>query len=69
MKTAYLILVHRYPQQFKRLFRAIYTPANHYLIHVDKTIGPRTTGGDTRFLVRCFQCAPTGESKRGLGWI
>ena len=36
MTTAYLILVHRYPQQFKRLFRAIYTPANHYLIHVDK---------------------------------
>ena len=40
MKTAYLILVHRYPQQFKRLFRAIYTPANHYLIHVDKRSGP-----------------------------
>lgn len=39
MKTAYLILVHRYPQQFKRLFRAIYTPANHYLIHVDKRAG------------------------------
>lgn len=39
MKTAYLILVHRYPQQFKRLFRAIYTPANHYLIHVDKRGG------------------------------
>ncbi len=39
MKTAYLILVHRYPQQFMRLFRAIYTPANHYLIHVDKRGG------------------------------
>ena len=39
METAYLILVHRYPQQFKRLFRAIYTPANHYLIHVDKRSG------------------------------
>lgn len=39
MKTAYLILVHRYPQQFKRLFRAIYSPANHYLIHVDKRSG------------------------------
>ena len=40
MKTAYLILVHRYPKQFKRLFRAIYAPANHYLIHVDKRSGP-----------------------------
>lgn len=36
---AYLILVHRYPNQFKRLFRAIYHPANHYLIHVDKRSG------------------------------
>src|SRR3990172_2608399 len=33
---AYLILVHRYPNQFKRLFRAIYHPANYYLVHVDK---------------------------------
>ncbi len=36
MKTAYFILVHRYPRQFRRLFRAIYHPANYYLIHVDK---------------------------------
>jgi hypothetical protein len=36
---AYLILVHRYPGQFKRLFRAIYHPANYYLIHVDKRSG------------------------------
>ena len=33
---AYLILVHRYPGQFKRLFRAIYHPANYYLVHVDR---------------------------------
>ena len=33
---AYLILVHRYPQQFKRLFKAIYHQDNHYLVHVDK---------------------------------
>ena len=37
---AYLILVHRFPEQFKRLFRAIYDPANHYVIHVDKNSGP-----------------------------
>jgi hypothetical protein len=36
---AYLILVHRYPSQFKRLFRAIWHPANYYLIHVDKRSG------------------------------
>jgi hypothetical protein len=33
---AYLLLVHRYPQQFKRLFKAIYHEHNFYLIHVDK---------------------------------
>lgn len=33
---AYFILVHRYPNQFKRLFQAIYDPANQYLIHIDK---------------------------------
>lgn len=36
---AYLILVHRYPDQFKRLFKAIYHPDNYYLIHVDKRSG------------------------------
>lgn len=36
---AYLILVHRYPDQFKRLFKAVYHPANHYVIHVDKKSG------------------------------
>lgn len=37
---AYLILVHRFPEQFKRMFRAIHVPGNHYLIHVDKRSGP-----------------------------
>jgi hypothetical protein len=36
---AYLILMHRYPRQFKRLFRAIYDPTNYYLVHVDKRSG------------------------------
>ena len=36
---AYLILVHRYPSQLKRLFRAIYYPDNYYLVHVDKRSG------------------------------
>lgn len=33
---AYFILVHRYPEQFKRLFRSIYNSSNYYLIHIDK---------------------------------
>ncbi len=37
---AYLLLVHRYPKQFKRLFRAIHHPDNHYLVHVDLNSGP-----------------------------
>ncbi len=32
---AYLILTHRYPTQFKRLFSAIYHPDNFYLVHID----------------------------------
>src|SRR3546814_10625667 len=39
---AYLILVHRYPDQFKRMFQAIYVPGNHYVIHVDKSSGKRS---------------------------
>lgn len=36
INIAYLILVHRLPQQFKRLFKAIYETDNFYLIHIDK---------------------------------
>ena len=36
VNIAYFILVHRLPNQFKRLFRAIYAPGNCYLIHIDK---------------------------------
>ncbi|KAA1243714.1 beta-1,6-N-acetylglucosaminyltransferase [Aquimarina sp. RZ0] len=35
-KIAYFILVHHFPRQFKRLFKAIYHPENHYLIHIDQ---------------------------------
>ncbi len=35
-KIAYFILVHRFPEQFKRLFSAIYCKDNYYLIHMDK---------------------------------
>ncbi len=36
VSIAYFILVHRFPEQFKRLFKALYHPENHYLIHLDK---------------------------------
>ncbi|MFM2393347.1 MAG: hypothetical protein RLZZ546_1329 [Bacteroidota bacterium] len=36
VNIAYFILVHRFPEQFKRLFKAIYDSDNHYLIHLDK---------------------------------
>lgn len=36
ISIAYLILVHRLPDQFKKLFKAIYDPSNFYLIHIDK---------------------------------
>lgn len=36
INIAYLILVHRLPNQFKKLFKAIYEPTNFYLIHIDK---------------------------------
>jgi hypothetical protein len=36
---AYFILVHRYPAQFKRLFKSIYAPGNSYVVHIDKSSG------------------------------
>jgi len=36
---AYFILVHRYPEQFKRMFKAIYLPGNQYVVHIDKSSG------------------------------
>ena len=36
IQIAYFVLAHRFPEQFKRLFKAIYHPENYYLIHLDK---------------------------------
>jgi hypothetical protein len=47
---AYFLLVHRYPEQFKRLFRAIHDPRNLYLIHVDKNSGPQLDANIRDFL-------------------
>lgn len=47
---AYFLLLHRYPEQFKRLFRAIYAPGNVYLIHVDRSSGPVMAADIAAFL-------------------
>mgnify|MGYP002383618417 CR=1 FL=1 len=39
IRIAYMILVHRFPEQFKRLFNAIYDADNCYLIHIDRKAG------------------------------
>jgi hypothetical protein len=62
---AYLILVHRYPEQFKRLFKAIHDPANHYLVHVDKNAGPELEN-DLRAFLAAYPNAAVLESKRAL---
>lgn len=46
----YLILVHRYADQFKRLFKAIYNDQNHYVVHVDKNSGARLEAEIREFL-------------------
>lgn len=63
--VAYLILVHRYPEQFKRLFRAIHDPANHYLVHVDKNSGSHLED-DIRGFLASYPNAGLLESKRAL---
>jgi hypothetical protein len=47
---AYFILIHRFPEQFKRLFRAIYLPGNLYVIHVDKSSGDALASDIADFL-------------------
>jgi len=50
INIAYLILVHRLPKQFKRLFKSIYNPNNYYLIHIDKKAGKDLHKEVTNFL-------------------
>jgi Core-2/I-Branching enzyme len=47
---AYFILVHRYPEQFKRLLRAIYEPGNSYVVHIDKSSGEALADDIAEFL-------------------
>jgi hypothetical protein len=62
---AYLVLVHRFPQQFKRLFKAIHDPDNHYLIHVDKNSGPALEA-DIRDFLAAYPNAAILEGKKAL---
>jgi hypothetical protein len=48
---AYLILAHRYPNQFKKMFQAIYHEDNFYVIHVDKRSGMELQDEIQTFLV------------------
>ena len=61
----YLILVHRYPEQFKRLFNAIYDPRNFYVVHVDKNSGAALNSEIETFLIP-FANAAVLESKNAL---
>ncbi len=47
---AYFLLVHRYPAQFKRLFKAIYQPGNQYVVHIDKSSGDELAHDIAAFL-------------------
>jgi hypothetical protein len=47
---AYFLLIHRYPAQFERLFKAIYAHANQYVVHVDKSSGVELTDDIAAFL-------------------
>lgn len=62
---AYFLLVHRYPAQFKRLFKAIYLPGNQYVVHVDKGSGATLTEEITDFLTP-YQGVEMLESKDAL---
>ena len=61
----YLILVHRYPEQFKRLFRAIHDPANRYVVHIDRNSGPALEQ-DIRDFLAPYPNAEVIESRRAL---
>ena len=48
---AYFMLIHRYPEQFKRLFQEIYYPGNCYVVHVDKSSGVDLAADIANFLI------------------
>ncbi|WP_210161321.1 beta-1,6-N-acetylglucosaminyltransferase [Rhizobium leguminosarum] len=60
-----MILVHRYPDQFKRLFRAIYNARNHYVVHVDKNSGTDLEG-EIRDFLRPYSNADMIRSEKAI---
>lgn len=62
---AYLILVHRFPEQFKRMFRAICAPGNHYLIHVDANSG-RKMATDIADFIAPYRGSAILESRKAV---
>ncbi len=62
---AYFLLVHRYPAQFKRLFKAIYAPGNHYVVHIDKSSGAALADEISAFLAP-YQNTEILEAKDAL---
>lgn len=61
----YLILVHRFPKQFKRLFKAIYDPRNSYVVHVDKNSG-EMLDADIRDFLKPYSNAEVMEGHAAL---
>src|SRR3546814_3320096 len=61
----YFILLHRFPEQFKRMFQAIYAPGNSYVIHMDKGSGPEFAADIAAFL-KPYQGVAIIESKKAL---
>src|SRR3546814_12176046 len=61
----YFILLHRFPEQFKRMFQAIYAPGNSYVIHMDKGSGPEFAVDIAAFL-KPYQGVAIIESKKAL---
>lgn len=61
----YLILVHRFPEQFKRLFKATHDPRNSYVVHVDKNSG-ETLDADIRDFLQPYSNAEVMEGRAAL---
>src|SRR3546814_12507968 len=65
LMIGYFLRLHRFPQQFKRMFRAIYAPGNSYAIHVDKNSVPKFAADIADFL-KPYQGVAIIESQKAL---
>lgn len=62
---AYLLLVHRFPDQFERLFRAIHHSDHHYVVHVDANADP-SVGRQIAAFLAAYPNAAILESRPAL---